>query len=119
MSSAAPARPRCAARTRLPSVSRSAPNVPQRVSRTEGSDPSVRTPGGPPLEAEWVARLEAARGAQHGAPAGTAQPVAVARRAGVQAQAGDHGEGVARVGVHREPAALAGESPAHEAAGVQ
>src|SRR6185436_17859482 len=79
-------------------------------------------------EADGVTLLVAARRALGRAPAraalGRLLELALVRpgdrgHARVQAQAGDHGIGVAGVGVDRDPLALAALAPAHEAAGVQ
>src|ERR671937_2172716 len=76
------------------------------------------------LEPERVAGLVAARGPR----AAPAWPAAGRRAvhlghavavAGVEAQAGDHDEGMARIRVDRDPLALAGLAPGHEVARVE
>src|SRR5690242_6910869 len=59
-------------------------------------------------EAFRMARLEALGVAQDRAPLRAAVAGRVARGARVEAQAGDHGEGVRRVRVDGDPGALAG-----------
>ena len=125
------ARPRCRRCWRSPRTSGGASARRRRAAatgwRSATSCSATARPERRPLglEPERVARLEAARVAQRDAPAraalGRARDLAArdAARARVQAQAGDDGEGVARVRVDRDPRALALQAPAQEARGVQ
>src|SRR4051812_11312570 len=71
------------------------------------------------LQAGGVPGVEALRGAGDRAPARALAAVRVAGGAGVQADAGDDRERVARVRPDRDPGALAGLAPLHEARGVE
>src|SRR5680860_1024947 len=105
--------------------------TPGRVTNRGGNAGYLRPDAGPAvrrregrLVAGGVARREAARRAIVLAPPRSGARAAVLGReavaaAGVEAQASDHHVGVAGVGVHGDPAALARTAPAHEAAGVQ
>src|SRR4051794_22999481 len=82
--------------------------------RSVRSDQVTDTRGGL-LEAGGVARVEARVRAARGTPLRAATAGGVLGGAGVQAQAGDLDERVARVCPHGDPPAAAGRAPVHEA----